>query len=87
MDSLAAGKPVLVSQAIPMSDYVERMGCGQVVAGINPTDILIAVEALAREYEALQKAAQQVGRRDFSQQAMIDSYRKVYERIIQSTDY
>ncbi len=82
MDSLAAGKPVLVSRAIPMSDYVEQTGCGKVVPNVTPTDVLTAVEALVREYEDLQKMAQQVGQRDFSQQAMIASYQKVYERVI-----
>jgi len=86
MDSLASGKPILVSRAIPMSDYVEQTGCGEVVEGVNPADILTAVEALAREYEALQKTAEQVGQRDFSQQAMLASYHKVYNHILGLTN-
>jgi len=86
MDSLAAGKPILVSRAIPMSDYVEQTGCGKVVESVNPTDILTAAESLAREYQDLQKSAQQVGRRDFSQQAMIASFQKVYERVLGPTN-
>jgi len=82
MDSLASGKPVLVSQALPMSDYVEQTGCGKVVEGVKPTDILTAVEALAGEYEDVQKMAQQVGQRDFSQQAMLASYQKVYDHVL-----
>lgn len=82
MDSLAAGKPILVSQAIPMSDYVEQTGCGKVVESVTPASILAGVEGLAREYEELQKAAQQVGQRDFSQQAMIASFEKVYEHVL-----
>jgi glycosyltransferase involved in cell wall biosynthesis len=85
MDSLAAGKPILVSRAIPMSDYVEQKGCGAIVESVRPDDILTAVEALAREYDDLQEVAQQVGQRDFSQQAMVESYRKVYERILGPT--
>jgi len=82
MDSLASGKPILVSRALPMSDYVEQSGCGKVVEGVNPTDILTAVEALAGEYEDVQKTAQQVGQRDFSQQAMLASYQKVYDHVL-----
>jgi len=85
LDSLAAGKPVLVSRAIPMADYVEQTGCGKVVENVTPTDILAAVRALASGYEDLQKAAQQVGQQDFSQQCMIVSYRRVYERVLEST--
>ena len=85
LDSLAAGKPVLVSRSIPMADYVEQTGCGQVVENVTPTDILAAVEALASNYEVRQQAAQQVGQRDFSQQAMVASFQQLYERVIGST--
>jgi glycosyltransferase involved in cell wall biosynthesis len=82
LDSLAAGKPILVSRAIPMADYVKRSGCGKVVEAVTPEGVLAAVEALASEYEGLQQAAQRVGRRDFSQEALLDSFREVYERVM-----
>jgi glycosyltransferase involved in cell wall biosynthesis len=85
MDSLAAGKPILVSRAIPMSDYVEQTGCGKVVDHASPETILTAIEALAHEYHKLQQSARQAGQRDFSQQAMIDSFQEVYKRAIRST--
>ncbi len=85
MDSLAAGKPVLVSRAIPMSDYVEQTGCGKVVESVTPSGILSAVEALVREYEDLQKTAKQGGKRDFSQDSMIASFQHVYERVLRFT--
>lgn len=84
MESLAAGKPVLVSRYIPMADYVEQTGCGKVIEAVDPISILDAVEALAREYESLQRTAQQVGQRDFSQQAMLASFHQVYDRILKS---
>jgi glycosyltransferase involved in cell wall biosynthesis len=82
MDSLAAGKPILVSQAIPMADYVEQTGCGKVVESVTPASILSAVQALAREYQGLQKSAQQVGQRDFGQAAMLASFQQVYEHVL-----
>jgi glycosyltransferase involved in cell wall biosynthesis len=82
LESLAAGKPVLVSRAIPMADYVEETGCGKVVEDIDPEMILEAIEAMTREYTRLQKFAQAVGQRDFSLRAMISSYEKVYARIL-----
>jgi glycosyltransferase involved in cell wall biosynthesis len=85
LESLAAGKPVMVSRAIPMADYVEQTGCGKVVERVTPADILTAVESLTNEYGALQSIAQQVGQRDFSQQQMLASYRRVYERVLGST--
>jgi len=85
LDSLATGKPVLVSQAIPMADYVRETGCGQVVDDVTPENILAAITALAANYDERQASAQQVGQRDFSQQAMIVSYQQVYERALEST--
>jgi len=81
MESLAAGKPVIVSRRIPMADHVEQTGCGKVVEGIDPASILNAVESLACEYESLQRTARQTGQRDFSQQAMITSFGRIYERV------
>ncbi|GAB4545041.1 MAG: hypothetical protein Kow0063_38970 [Anaerolineae bacterium] len=84
MDSLAAGKPILVSRAIPMADYVEQTGCGKVVESIDPEAILTAIEGLAHEYQNLQQSAWQAGQRDFSQEGMLESFQAVYERIIRS---
>ena len=81
LESLAAGKPVLVSRAIPMADYVEQAGCGQVVESVTPADVLAAIESLASGYEGLRRVAQQVGQRDFSLQAMIASYGRLYEHV------
>jgi glycosyltransferase involved in cell wall biosynthesis len=82
LDSLAAGKPALVSRAIPMADYVEATGCGQVIDQVSPTDILAGVDALVQDYDALQHTARQVGQHDFTQEAMITSYQKVYESVL-----
>lgn len=85
LDSLAAGKPVLVSRAIPMSDYVEEAGCGVVVETVTATDILTSIETLRQDYEELQRAAQDAGQRDFSQQAMVASFQQVYENVLQKS--
>jgi glycosyltransferase involved in cell wall biosynthesis len=82
LDSLAAGKPVLVSRAIPMADYVEKTSCGVVVESVSSTDILSALETLSKKYEALQKSAQEAGQRDFAQEHLIASFRRMYERVL-----
>jgi glycosyltransferase involved in cell wall biosynthesis len=84
LDSLAAGKPVLVSRSIPMADYVEQSGCGQVVERVTPDDILAAVGSLAGHYEARRQAARQVGQRDFSQTEMVASFQQLYQQVIES---
>jgi glycosyltransferase involved in cell wall biosynthesis len=85
MESLAAGKPVLVSRCIPMADHVEQTGCGKTVELVDPDVILNALEALGREYEALRQAACVVGQRDFAQQAMLTSYERVYENALRGS--
>jgi glycosyltransferase involved in cell wall biosynthesis len=81
LESLAAGKPVLISRAIPMADYVEQRGCGKVVESISLTDILTAIEALTKAYGGLQKSAEQAGKSDFSKERLIASFREVYHRV------
>lgn len=84
LDSLAAGKPVLVSRAIPMARDVEKTGCGQVVEQVTPTAFLAALQKLSANYANAQRAAQEIGQRDFSQAAMLSAYRRVYEHVMQN---
>jgi glycosyltransferase involved in cell wall biosynthesis len=82
LESLAAGKPVLVSREIPMSDYVERTGCGVVVQSVEPAAILDAVASFVNQYASLQQAALRVGQRDFAQQRMLASFQAVYDHVL-----
>jgi glycosyltransferase involved in cell wall biosynthesis len=82
MESLAAGKPVIVSRCIPMADVVEQKSCGKVVENIAPDHILTAIQALMDEYKTLQDSAQRVGKQEFSQEAMINSFHQVYQQVL-----
>jgi glycosyltransferase involved in cell wall biosynthesis len=82
LDSLAAGKPILVSQAIPMADYVEETECGVVVKEVTPDSILSALEVLASTYPLLQSNAVRAGKLDFSLQAMLASLRDTYQYVL-----
>ncbi len=81
LESLAAGKPVLVSRAIPMAEYVERVGCGVVVDEVTAEAVLAAVESLRGRYAEAQSSARAAGRRDFTLEGMVDSFRRVYEQV------
>ncbi|MCP4420439.1 MAG: glycosyltransferase family 4 protein [Chloroflexi bacterium] len=81
LDSLAAGKPLLVSQAIPMADYVAQTGCGVVVKSVSPAAIGRSLDELLANYERMVQTAV-AGQHDFSQEAMIDSYRDVYTAVL-----
>ena len=82
IESLAAGKPILLSRSIPMADYVEQHSCGQLIDRVTPDAILGAIEALIQNYPMIQQAAIQRGAHDFSHQAMIDSFETVYKAVI-----
>lgn len=81
LDGLAAGRPVLVSRAIPMADYVEEQGCGGVVEAITPASILHTLSDFEENYPDYVAAAQRVGRRDFDAASMIDRYQMLYQKI------
>jgi glycosyltransferase involved in cell wall biosynthesis len=82
VESLAAGKPVIVSRSIAMADYVQERECGLVINHVTPEDILAAVDQLAQGYHSLRSAARQAGRGDFTVEALVRSFRTVYENAI-----
>ncbi|MCA9920996.1 MAG: glycosyltransferase [Anaerolineales bacterium] len=81
LDSLAAGKPVITSRAITMSDYVDKTGCGVVVESVSATALVAAIKQFEENYAELVKTAAAVGQRDFTLQKMIDSWRIVYQSV------
>jgi len=81
MESLAAGKPVLVSRAIPMADEVAEKGCGVVVEEVSAGGVLAAVASLGRRYGDYQQAALSLGREAFSLEGMLASFQQVYQRV------
>ncbi|MGC9396710.1 MAG: glycosyltransferase [Anaerolineae bacterium] len=81
LDSLAAGKPVLVNRVIPMADDVARASSGIVVEEVTAQGVLTALAKLTQHYDALQKSARQVGQRDFALDEVIAAYDRVYQSI------
>ena len=83
LDSLAAGKPLLLSRAIPMANYVEKKKVGIVAADLSIESVRTAVTLLRQRYDSLQQAALGAGQRDFSLKKLIESYERVYTKILQ----
>ncbi len=86
IESLVAGKPVIVSRTIPMADYVAQTGCGVVVDAVTPAAVVRAINTLKENYNASQQAAQSIGPHDFSRATMVDSFRQVYRHVIEATE-
>lgn len=78
MESLAAGKPVLVSACIPMADYVRNAQCGEVVPALTPEAVRGAVRQLMDHYAERQMNARARGRADFALAPMLAAYGEVY---------
>jgi glycosyltransferase involved in cell wall biosynthesis len=78
MEALAAGRPVLLSRALPMADYVAQTGCGAIAENVNAHALLVALDALRSRYSELQSSASAVGRRGFDQGRMVSAYQALY---------
>jgi glycosyltransferase involved in cell wall biosynthesis len=78
LESLAAGKPVILSNALPMADYVRRHECGIVLEEVSEQMLVQAIEDLRSRYDTLAQRARLTDARSFSQEAMIENYRAIY---------
>jgi glycosyltransferase involved in cell wall biosynthesis len=78
MEALAAGRPVLLSRALPMADHVAQTGCGTIVETVDADALLVALDALRRGYSEFQSSASAVGQRDFGQARMVSAYQALY---------
>ncbi|MDD5483895.1 MAG: glycosyltransferase [Kiritimatiellae bacterium] len=78
MESLAAGKPALVSACIPMADYVRATQCGEVVSAFTQEALQTAALNLMRNYAGRRAAALARGRVDFALEPMLSAYGEVY---------
>ena len=87
MESLAAGKPVLVSGCIPMVDYVTEAQCGEVVPRLTPDDLRAAIQRLMDHYGERQAKALARGRADFALAPMLESYGEAYAEAVKPSGW
>jgi glycosyltransferase involved in cell wall biosynthesis len=78
IESLAAGRPVLLSNTIAMADYVAEHRSGIVVTDMRIEALSSAIKSLVSNYEMLARNAAQIGRGAFSVEAVVDNYRRLY---------
>ncbi len=79
LESLVAGKPVILSDALPMADYVRQHECGIVVEEVSEQTLIQAIEDLRARYGAFAQRARATDAHMFSLEAMIESYREIYK--------
>lgn len=81
LESLAAGKPVLVSDVIPMADYVREKECGVVVEQHTPLHFKKALTQLMVEYDRYGSNAWHIGAHDFSRDQYLRAFGELYDSI------
>ena len=78
LEAMAAGRPVLVSRAIPMAGYVDAQRCGVTAEHLDPVEIMRAIAALRDGYATFRMNATTAARRDFDRQRMLDRWAATY---------
>lgn len=80
IESLAAGKPVLVSSETGIAPIIEREQCGVV---FQPTKegLLQAVDTLKKNYQAYQKNCRKTAEGYFSEEKFIQEHHKIYSSL------
>ena len=83
MESLAAGKPVLVSHNVGISDLIAEEGCGLV---FKPEfdDILDKINEIKHNYSHYQSKARQTAEKYFSLTRLVKQYTQLYNELTES---
>jgi glycosyltransferase involved in cell wall biosynthesis len=81
LEALATGRPVVVSEALPMADHVRATGCGVVAQGVSSAQVVAALAELIEGYARYRLGAAADGARAFSRAAMLDAYATLYEEV------
>jgi glycosyltransferase involved in cell wall biosynthesis len=81
LESLASGKPVLVSDKVGISGLIEKEKCG-VVFKPNPNAFVSAVEELRRHYDFYQERAIPVAKKYFSLPTFLQKYDDLYSDLM-----
>lgn len=78
IESLAAAKPVIVSSAIAMADYVKENSCGVVVEPYSSEALITQIDHFRSKYAELRDKADQLGASDFSPEKMLARIAAIY---------
>jgi glycosyltransferase involved in cell wall biosynthesis len=79
LESLAAGKPVVLSATIPMADFVRDNCCGVVIEEINIFTMIKAIRSVMEHYADLADNAESLNLETFSVSRMLEMHKKLYE--------
>ncbi len=81
LESLAAGKPVLVSSKTEIAAIVQKEKCG-VVFEPTPESLCRSVAILRENYQYYQKNCRRVAEKNFSKENFLRQYEKIYNKLL-----
>lgn len=77
IESLACGKPILVSKNVDIRDIVISDNCG-VVFEPDPESMSTAIKKIQKNYNNFKKASRKTAEKYFSKEDFIENYRRLY---------
>lgn len=83
MESLVAGKPVLVSTHVGIADLVTQSGCG-LVCEPDVDDVIAKINALRQAYSTYQSKCRPTAEQYFSVSRFVKEYALLYDQLIVS---
>lgn len=81
IESLACGRPVLVTRTVGLSDLIEQNGAG-VVTESSPKSIAVGLDRLEAEWIQFSENARRLAELQFSAEKFIAAYRNVYSKLL-----
>lgn len=79
IESLASGRPVIVSSIMPIADYIENKKCGVVVEP-NLNSVILGIKTYYKNYQNLAKRAKTAAK-IFDQKRLVNDYQEIYQKV------
>jgi glycosyltransferase involved in cell wall biosynthesis len=79
LEALVAGKPVILSESLPMADDVRKHGCGIVMNEVTVEALLAGLDRLRTHYDEFARKVKALDPGKFSEERLVADYRRIYE--------
>lgn len=83
IESLVSQKPVILSQKIPMADFVQKTKVGIVINRLEKKELMDGLKALKQDYKTLVSNVKNIAPSFFSIKRVYQDYQKIYAAILE----
>src|SRR5262249_30705691 len=84
VESLACGRPVLVSNELGIAHLIGEHGCGITVQR-SLSSVIQAIEDLVKNYPSYQSQARPCAEHHFSQERFLNAYLELYQEVLRAS--